>query len=121
MDSFRKKHILKILIFIVLVLVFISSLEFYQNTFSKEREEVRNYIYQHKNLNILVGGITNLTWKKSTYNGDGRKVLEYLVYGDKKNIYLCIYYEQIKEYETIKVKRLTIQNPSTGEIISNDF
>lgn len=120
MGSFKKETIIKIFIFIAIVLVAINSFELYQNKFSKEREEIRNYIYKHKNLNALVGGISKLTWKKSTYTSN-RKVFKYLVIGRNKNVYLKIYFTKEKNTSKVKIKKITLQNPLTGETISNNF
>jgi uncharacterized protein YpmB len=118
--SFKKETIIKIFIFIAIVLVSINFFELYQNKFSKERKEVRNYIYKQKNLSALVGGISKLTWEKSTYTSN-RKVFKYLVIGRDKNVYLKIYFTKDKNTSKIKIKKITLQNPLTGETISNNF
>ena len=92
MDFLQKNKLTKILIFIGIVLILVNLFEWYQNSFSKERAEIRNYIYQNKELKKITGAIVKLTWQKSSYTSN-YNILEFFLQGKRQSVNLFIYYK----------------------------
>ena len=115
MDSFKKERITKILIFIGIILILVNLFEWYQNSFSKERVEIRNYIYQNKELKKITGEITKLTWQKSSYTSD-YNMLKFFVQGKLQSVNVFIYYKYTNK-DGLSIQKTELQNISNGNII----
>jgi len=107
------KH-LKIFFLILPIIGLIIGYEIYQDSFSKERNDIKEYIGKDARVYSIVGEIFKMTRKKSLYTSK-YSMLMYLVEGNITSANIYVYYQKDINNNII-VNKIQIQNSVSGKM-----